>query len=90
MSIELNIPPSFQHITNNARTINVNGDTVGKCLDDLIGRYPPLKAEIFNQRGKLRKELIIFINGENAYPGELEKPVKDGDKVYITYPILGG
>ena len=32
----------------------------------------------------------IYINGESAYPGELDKSVKDGDELSMVLIIAGG
>jgi molybdopterin converting factor small subunit len=90
MSIEINIPPFLQHLADGMRRIEVSGKTVGECLEALVERYPQVKPRLYNKDGKLPKGLNIFVNGESAFPEELAKPVKDGDKVYITYVMVGG
>jgi len=90
MSIEINIPPVLQALAGDVRQINVTGSTVGECLEELVKQYPRLKPRLFNQRGKLPNGINIFINGENAYPETLARRVKEGDKVHISYIVLGG
>jgi len=90
MSVEINIPPVLQALIEGVRRVDVSGSTVGECLKELVGRYPSLKPRLFTRQGKLIKGVSIFINGESAYPGELARPVHDGDKVYITNIVLGG
>ena len=67
MSVKINIHPLLGEYTNNQDVAEVNGSTVGECLEQLVD---------------------IFVNAENAYPEELAKPVKDGDKLYIIM-IMG-
>jgi hypothetical protein len=90
MSVEINIPPVFQQFTNNTKSANVNGSTVAGCLEELVKQYPLLKSRLFTGKGELLQGLNIFINGETAYPGALAKPVRDGDKLYVTYIVMGG
>jgi len=90
MSVEINIPPVLQALFDGVRQVDVSGSTVGECLKHLVERYPRLKPGLFNRQGKLPKGVSIFVNGESAYPGELTRPVHDGDKVYITNIVLGG
>ena len=90
MSIEVKISPILARYTNNQQAAKVNGSTVGECLDHLVKQFPDLKQVLFAKGGKLHHYLDVYINGESAYPEELVKPVKDGDKLHIVMLIAGG
>ena len=90
MSIEVELSSIFAWYTKNQRVVKVKGSTVGECLDDLVKQFPTLKKLIFDKKGGLHHYYDIFINGESAYPQELAKPVKDGDKLNIVWIIQGG
>ena len=90
MSIEANISPIFSRYTNNQQTAEVNGSTVGECLKHLVKQFPDLKRVLFGKRGRLNSYIDVYVNGESAYPEELAKPVKDGDKLHILMLIAGG
>jgi sulfur-carrier protein len=90
MTVEINIPPSLQALVGGIGKVDVRGGTVGACLEELVERYPALKEKLFNGKGKLPKGMNIFINGSNAYPEPLARPVRDGDKIHIAYIVLGG
>ena len=90
MIVEINIPPFFQHLTDNARTAEVSGSTVGEALEELAERFPQLRDKLFSRPGLLMKGLNVFVNGQSAYPEELAKPVHDGDKIHVTYVMVGG
>ncbi|MBN1161120.1 MAG: MoaD/ThiS family protein [Dehalococcoidales bacterium] len=90
MTVEINIPPVFQAMVKGVHRIDVNGGTVGECLNEMAAKYPQLKAKLFNKRGKLPHGISIYINGENAFPKPLSKPVRPGDKIYISHIVLGG
>lgn len=90
MSIEVNIPPFLQSLAGGIKKVNVEGGTVGECLEALGRKYPQLEEKLFTPEGGLSKGLNIFINGQSAYPGEFEKPVHPGDKIHVTYVMLGG
>jgi hypothetical protein len=32
----------------------------------------------------------VYLNGASAFPNELVKPVKDGDKINLVYMLSGG
>jgi molybdopterin converting factor small subunit len=90
MSVEINIPPFFQHLTDNKKTAEVGGSTVGEALEELADMFPELRDKLFSRPGLLMKGLNVFVNGASAYPEELAKPVHDGDKIHITYVMVGG
>ena len=90
MSIEIEISPVFARYANNQVSVTVKGKTVGECLQDLVRQHPDLKKIILTREGKLQHSFDVFINGENAYPGEMEKPVRDGDKIHVVLLIHGG
>ncbi|OGO20346.1 MAG: hypothetical protein A2Z15_00995 [Chloroflexi bacterium RBG_16_50_11] len=90
MSAEINIPPVLQALVNGVSRINVSGATIGDCFKEMVKKYPQLSARLFNKRGDLPHGIQIFINGESAYPEPLSKPVRDGDKIYISHIVLGG
>jgi hypothetical protein len=45
---------------------------------------------LFDKKGTLLNAIEIYINLKSAYPGELVKPVKDGDDIHITLMLAGG
>ena len=90
MSIEIKITPVFLRFTKNQRSAEVNGSTVGECLDDLVKQFPDLKQVLFDKKGKLQRYLDVYVNGASAYPEELAKPVKDGDTIQLVYFLAGG
>ncbi len=90
MSIKINIPSYMQSFTNNMEVVEVNGSTVGECLNHLVKQFPGIKKQLFSKNGKLFEYIIISVNGESAYPEQLAKPVKDGDELNIVVIIGGG
>jgi molybdopterin converting factor small subunit len=90
MSVKINISPFFSHFTNGQTVVEVNGNTVGQCLNKLVRRFPQLKKKLFEKNGTLSRIVDIYVNGESAYPEKLEAPVKDGDELHIVVIISGG
>jgi molybdopterin converting factor small subunit len=90
LSITVNIHQALRQITNNQATVEVAGTTVGECLTELVQRFPDIKSKLFGKNGKLLNYIDIYVNAESAYPEELAKPVKDGDKLSITLMLAGG
>ena len=83
--------PKFEpHIIKYTLVVEVNGKTVGDCLNNLIGQFPGFQEVLFAKSGKLQNWIEIYVNMESAYPEELAKPVKDGDEIHITIMLAGG
>jgi molybdopterin converting factor small subunit len=94
MSIKIVIPPGLRVFTDDKGEIEVGGDTVGECLENLAALFPMIGKTIFFQKCELfnfgHNKVSIYLNGEDAYPDELGRPVKDGDTIHILYSISGG
>lgn len=90
MSVKVKIYLTLRHLTHGQETVEVNGTTVGECIDDLVKQVPEIETKIFDRKGKLLSYVEIYVNQESSYPEELAKPVKDGDEVTLTVMIGGG
>jgi molybdopterin converting factor small subunit len=90
VSVKINIHPFLSQHTNNQDVVEVNGSTVGQCLEQLVARFPELRQWLFEKDGKLNRLVEIYVNMESSYPEELAKPVKDGDELHIIIIISGG
>ena len=88
--IKINIPAYMRSFTNNMEVVEVNGSTVGECLNHLVKQFPGMKKQLFSKNSNLFENIIISVNGESAYPEQLTKPVKDGDELNILFIIGGG
>jgi molybdopterin converting factor small subunit len=90
VSIKVHIHKTHRQFTNGLDIIEVEGNTVGNCLKNLVSQFPNVGKEIFDKKGNLRNIIEIYVNLESAYPNELAKPVKDGDDIHVTLMLAGG
>lgn len=90
MSIKINVRSGMQHLADDRDVVEVNGKTVGECLDQMVEQFPDMKKELFDADGKVLNYIDIYVNGKSSYPEELAKPVQDGDELYILRAIGGG
>ena len=90
MSAEVHISSIFARYVNNQTVIEVEGSTVGECLQDLIRQFPDIKKLILDRDGKLLPSYDVYVNGESMYPQKMTKPVNDGDTLHIVLLIHGG
>ena len=90
MSVMVNIHKTHRQFTSGLEAVEVNGDTVGECLNALTQRFPQLKTALFDKKNTLKNQIEIYLNMESAYPDELKKMVKPGDEIHITVMLAGG
>jgi molybdopterin converting factor small subunit len=90
MGIRLNIHKTHRRHTEGLELVEVEGGTIGQCLDRLVERFPEMGGALFKSQGKLRHQIEIYLNMESAYPDELKKPVQAGDEIHITVMLAGG
>jgi len=90
VSVKINVPPTLSHLTEGNDLVEVNGNSVGECLNRLVDKYPGVKEQLFTGDGKLNNFVEVYVNMESSYPEELAKPVKDGDELHPIIIVLGG
>jgi len=90
MSIKVKIHPYLRSFTDNKKVVEVDGKTVGECINNLDKRFTGIKQRLVNKRGKIENYWEIFINSENCTAKDLSNPVKDGDELSIIAIIAGG
>lgn len=90
MSVKINVRHFLPHLTDDQDVVEVEGSTVGQCLENLVARFPKLRRWLFGKDGKLSNFLDIYVTLENLPQDELTKPVNDGDEIHIVMRISGG
>ncbi len=90
MSVNIHIHKTHRQHTNGLSVVETDGATVGECISYLISQFPDLKPELFDDSGKIKRTIEIYLNMESAYPDELAKPVKDSDEIHLTLLLAGG
>ncbi len=90
MSVEINIHLTHRQYTDNQKSVEVEGDTIGEALKALCKKYPGIEPELFNSKGELISHIEIYLNSKSAYPDELKKSLKNGDKLHLTAILAGG
>jgi molybdopterin converting factor small subunit len=90
LSVRIKLHRSLVKLADGQAVVEVNGNTIGRCLEQLAARFPRLKKKLFEKDGTLSRILEIYINGESIYPDELATKVKDGDELDTVVRISGG
>jgi sulfur-carrier protein len=65
----------------------VEGATVAEALRDLERAHPPLGGWILDERGKVRRHINVFVNGERAEEGSA---IGADDRIHVLPAISGG
>jgi molybdopterin synthase sulfur carrier subunit len=65
----------------------VPGATVGELLRALEDAQPGLSGWILDERGRVRRHINVFVNGEY---GREDTPVAEDDRVDVLPAISGG
>ena len=86
----MDIPLFLKHLTDDLKTVQVQGQTVGECLHDFVERFPLTREFLFNRDGGLLGHIDVYVNGLSSFPEELAKKVQSGDRVSILFLIEGG
>jgi adenylyltransferase/sulfurtransferase len=85
------IPTPLRQFADKKDSVEVAGATVGAVLGTLTTQFPDMKKNLFNDEGKLRSFVNIYVNDEDIrYLQKDSTAVKDGDTVSIVPSIAGG
>ena len=85
------IPTPLRPYTDKQDAVDATGATVGELLADLTSRHAGLKAHLYNDQGKLRSFVNVYVNDEDIrYLQKEQTPINPGDPVRITPSVAGG
>jgi molybdopterin converting factor small subunit len=90
MSIKVIIEESFRPATGGVEEVEVEGDTIGQCLQETVKKFPGLKKIWFKGENKPTPYILVFLNGENIGGSKLARKVKDRDEICPLLIIGGG
>jgi molybdopterin synthase sulfur carrier subunit len=65
----------------------LDGGTICELVRLLEDRHPQLRGWILDERGRIRRHINVYVNGE---PGEGRTLVAEGDRVDVLPAISGG
>lgn len=71
--------------------LTVDADTVAQALDRVFAEVPRLRGYIVDERGTLRKHMVVFVDGEQiADRNDLSDAVAPDGEVYVMQALSGG
>ena len=90
LSIQVYLHKTHREYVDDLESVEVTGQTVGECLQDLVRRYPKMAPALFDGSEKLHRTVEVYLNMQSTFPEELAKPTKSGDVIHITLLLAGG
>jgi molybdopterin converting factor small subunit len=85
------IPPVLRAQAGGAKTLELEGATVGEVLSALVAAHPSLASQLFTEEGALNRFVNVYVDGQDVrYTGELATAVGDRDEVVILPAMAGG
>ena len=90
MPSTVRIPPTLRSETGGERQVEAQGATVRELLDDLTGRFPGLRSQIYED-GDIAPFVNVYLEGEDVRTLEgLETPVQEGATLILLPAMAGG
>jgi molybdopterin synthase sulfur carrier subunit len=84
------VPPPYRGPTLGAAVVDVDGATVGACLEAVERKYPGFLAQVVDDDGNLHRFVKLFKNGEHVLRDPLRTPLALQDDLEIIAAIAGG
>src|SRR5947207_797922 len=91
MATKILIPTPLRPYTDKKDAVDADGATVGELLADLTTKHAGLKGHLYNEQGKLRSFVNIYVNDDDIrYLQKEQTPVTSADTVSIIPSVAGG
>src|SRR5581483_4182561 len=85
------IPTPLRPFTDKQDSVDAQGSTIGELLADLTTKHAGLNAHLYNDQGKLRSFVNVYVNDEDIrYLQKEQTPVSASDTVSIIPSVAGG
>jgi len=91
MAHRILIPTPLRPFAGKQEFVEVEGRTVGDALQRLVGQYSDLRRHLYNDDGRLRSFVNIYVNDEDIRHLEREQTqLSAGDTISIVPSVAGG
>ncbi len=85
MRVKLHLCQVLSYYADNHSSIEVNGNTVAECLDNLAAQFPDLRKVM--ETVKLGGNISVFMNQEDTDIEDLSKTIKEGDELNLIFHV---
>lgn len=91
MAVKVIIPTPLRQYTEKKDSVVLEAKTVAEALASLTSQYGDLRRHLYNDQGKLRTFVNIYLNDEDIrYLQKEQTPVNADDVISIVPSIAGG
>lgn len=91
MATAVRIPTQLRPLAGGATEVTVEGDTVGAVLKNLEAEFPGFGERLFDDEGKLRRFVNVFLADEDVrFLEGLDTPIAAGQELSIVPAVAGG
>lgn len=84
--IVLYLSKNLTRLTKGADAFEVNGETVGECLGDLVSMVPQIRNELLlSSSNRLNERVHVKVNRKSVVADDpLPRKIEDGDEIEIA------
>ena len=87
----IRIPSQLRTQTEGAESVTIDGANVGEALAGLVEKYPALKDRIYDENGKVRRYVNIYLGDEDIrFLDNLETALEENSEMSLVPAIAGG
>jgi len=91
MPVKVIIPTPLRQYAEKKESMEVQAKTVAEALGAITSQYAGLRKHLYNDEGKLRSFVNIYVGDEDIrFLQKEQTPLKDNDVVSIVPSIAGG
>lgn len=91
MPVTVLIPTPLRQYTGKKESVVVEAKTVAEALQNLTAEYSDLRRHLFNEDGKLRNFVNVYLGDEDIrFLQKDQTPLNDKDVLSIVPSIAGG
>jgi sulfur-carrier protein len=91
MSIKVRIPLTLRRLTGHEEVVELSAGNVAEVVDALHSRFNGIRERLVDDRGSIRKSVLVFVNDEDIRFLQNERtPLRDGDEISIVPAFAGG
>src|SRR5215469_9063381 len=91
MAVKVMIPTPLRQYAGKQDSVELEAKTVGEALAGLTSQYADLRRHLYNEDGKIRSFVNIYLNDEDIrYLHREQTPLNDQDILSIVPSIAGG
>ena len=83
MGVKVKIHRTHRRFTDGLEEVEVEGKTVGDCLEHLVKQYPGIREGLFDKKGKLLEDKFFYVMKVENPKGKLIVDFEGGKNIWV-------